>query len=198
MPIKNLRDLLIILEAINLGFVSKFDLSCLLTLVCEHHFSVPRAKYPMPIPYLYSTDAISVMKESMKKKTDGGYLYYTRPKSFYHVSEGSLKLEEIRFPEKKVSSQMPKNERILMEKWCSGNLRGLSQKTPRPRSEKDNPETLPIQAQAVSTLSIVEPVCIPEENACQNISQSHQDLPIELELPVKLPEVWPTEHEQER
>ena len=45
--------------------------------------------------------------------------------------------------------------------------------------------------------SIVEPVCIPEENACQNISQSHQDLRIESELPVKLPEVWPTEHEQE-
>ena len=54
-----------------------------------------------------------------------------------------------------------------MEKWCSGNLRGLSQKMPRPRSEKDNPETLPIQAYAVSTPSIVEPVCISEENACQ-------------------------------
>ena len=75
---------------------------------------------------------------------------------------------------------MPENERILMEKWCSGNLRGLSQKTPRQRSEKDNPETLPIQAYAVSTPSIVESVCIPEQNACQNISQSHQDLPIEL------------------
>ena len=62
---------------------------------------------------------------------------------------------------------------------------------------KDNPGTLPIQAYAVSTPSIVEPVCMPEENACQNISQSHQDLPIESELPVKLPEVWPTEHEQE-
>ena len=56
---------------------------------------------------------------------------------------------------------------------------------------------MPIQVYAVSTPSIVEPVCIPEENACQNISQSHQDLPIESELPVKLPEVWPTEHEQE-
>ena len=92
---------------------------------------------------------------------------------------------------------MPINERILMDKWCSGNLRGLSQKTPRKKSEKDNPGTLPIQAYAVSTPSTVEPVCIPEENACQNISQSHQDLPIESELPVKLPEVWPTEHEQE-
>ena len=92
---------------------------------------------------------------------------------------------------------MPKNERILMDKWCSGNLRGLSQKTPRQRSEKDNPGTLPMKAYAVSTPSIVEPVCIPEENACQNISQSRQDLPIESELPVKLPEVWPTEHEQE-
>ena len=30
-----------------------------------------------------------------------------------------------------------------------------------------------------------------------NISQSHLDLQIESELPVKLPEVWPTEHEQE-
>ena len=83
-----------------------------------------------------------------------------------------------------------------MEKWCSGNLRGLSQKTPRQRSEKDNPETLPIQEYAVSTPSIVEPVCIHEENACQDISQSHQDLRIELELPVKLSKVWPTEHEQ--
>ena len=84
-----------------------------------------------------------------------------------------------------------------MEKWCNGNLRGLSQKTPTQRSEEDNPGTLPIQAYCVSTPSIVEPVCIPEENACQNISQSHQDLPIEPKLPVKLPEVWPTDHEQE-
>ena len=53
----------------------KFDLSCLLTLVCEHHSSVARAKYPMPTPYQYSTDAILIMKESMKKKTDSGYLY---------------------------------------------------------------------------------------------------------------------------
>ena len=111
------------------------------------------------------------MKESIKKKKDCGYLhYYTHPRSFYPVPEGSLKFEELRFPKKKVSSQMPKNERILMEKWCSGNLRGLSQKTLRQRSEKDNPGTLPIQAYAVSTPSIVEPVCIPEENDCQNIS----------------------------
>ena len=133
----------------------------------------------------------------MRKKTDCGYLYYTHPRSFYPVPMGSLKFEEFRLPKKKVSSQMPKNKRILMEKWCSGNLRGLSQKTSRQRSEKDNPGTLPIRAYAVSTPSIVEPVCIPEENACQNSSQSHQDLPIESELPVKLPEVWPTEHEQE-
>ena len=60
---------------------------------------------------------------------------------------------------------------------------------------------MPIQAYAFSTPSIVEPVCIPEENACQNISQSHQDLPIKselpVELPVELPEIWPTEHEQQ-
>ena len=116
----------------------------------------------------------------MKKKTDCGYLYYTRPRSFYPVPKGSLKFEEFRLPKKKVSSQMPKNKRILMEKWCSGNLRGLSQKKSGQRSEKNNPGTLPIQAYT-----------------CQNISQSHQDLPIESELPVNLSEVWPTEHEQE-
>ena len=89
MSIKNLKHLLIILETINLDFVSKFDLSCLLTLVCEHHCSVARAKYPMPTPYQYSTDAILIMKESMKKKTDGGYLYYTHPIS---CSRGKLKI----------------------------------------------------------------------------------------------------------
>ena len=89
MSIKNLKHLLIILETINLDFVSKFDLSCLLTLVCEHHFSVARAKYPMPTPYQYSTDAILIMKESMKKKTDGGYLYCTNPIS---CSRGKLKI----------------------------------------------------------------------------------------------------------
>ena len=62
----------------------------------------------MPTPY--STDAILIMKESMKKKTDGGYLYCTHPRSFYPVPEGSLKFEELRFPKTKVLSQMPKNE----------------------------------------------------------------------------------------
>ena len=72
----------------------------------------------MPTPYQYSTDAILIMKESMRKKMDAGYLYYTHPRSFRPVPElvGSLKFEEHRFPKKKVSSQMPKNERILMEK----------------------------------------------------------------------------------
>ena len=98
-----------------MDFVSKFDLSCLLTLVCEHHFSVARAKYPMPTPYQYSTDAILIM-ESMRKKTDSRYLHYTHPRSFYPVPEGSLKFEEHRFPKKQVSYQIPKNERILMEK----------------------------------------------------------------------------------
>ena len=51
MSIKNLKHLLIILETINPDFVSKFDLSCFLTLVCEHHFSVARAKYPMCIVF---------------------------------------------------------------------------------------------------------------------------------------------------
>ena len=136
MSIKNLKHLVILLEIINPDFVSKFDLSCVLTLVCEHHFSVAIAKYPVQTPYQYSTDAISIMKESMKKKMDCGYLYNTHPRSFSPVPEESLKFEELRFPKKKVSSQMPKNEKILTEKWCSGNLRGLSQKTPRQRSKK--------------------------------------------------------------
>ena len=33
-----------------------------------------------------------IMKESMKKKTDCGYLYYTHPRSFYPVPEGKLKI----------------------------------------------------------------------------------------------------------
>ena len=52
MSIRNLKHL-IILETINPDFVGKFDLSCFLTLVCEHHFSVARAKYPMPIVFSF-------------------------------------------------------------------------------------------------------------------------------------------------
>ena len=115
---KNLKHL-IILETINPDFVSRFDLSCLLTLVCEHHFSVARAKYPMPTPYQYLTDAISIMKESMKKKTDYGYLYYTHSRSFYPVPEGSLKFEELRFPKKKVSSQIPKKMKEILWRNCA-------------------------------------------------------------------------------
>ena len=91
----------------------------------------------------------------MKKKTDCGYLYYTHPRSFYPVREGSLKFEELRFPKKESFISNAKNERILMEKWCSGNLRGLSQKTPRQRSEKDNTGTLPIQAYMPSVIPVL-------------------------------------------
>ena len=161
LSLRSLRKLSKMIIAVNPDFAVSIDMQSMLTLVVEHHFSVARSRYPMPTPLQYCQMILAVVKESLKTLTAVGFSYFLSQKSFYPVPTSSVRFESLKFPRKqkeKVRIKIsPQGKRELCNWWLH-NLKGVTQRTPRQRSEKDNPGTLPIAAYAKEPPSISMPV----------------------------------------
>lgn len=173
LSIRSLRKLSEVIKAMNPDFAVSVDMQSMLTLVVEHHFSVARSRYPMPTPLQYCQMILAVVKESLKKLTAVGFSYFLSQKSFYPVPTSSVKFESLTFPRKQKEKGFIKispQEKRELRNWWLHNLKGVAQKTPRQRSEKDNPGTLPIAAYAKEPPSISMPV--PEEVLLPNFDEN--------------------------
>ncbi|CAC5370130.1 unnamed protein product [Mytilus coruscus] len=86
---------------LQVSYGSHINLLSMLTLQVEHHFSNMRNRYPSPMVLQYGQQLLSTAKETIKRRTNTGYHYYTHRSSFYPLPEQSPAFSLMQFPKKR-------------------------------------------------------------------------------------------------
>lgn len=113
---KNTTNLLTLVKSINSSY--NVDTTALLSVPCEHHFSVMRSRYPMPTMLQYCQQLNTVVAETLKRMTVSGFVYFTSKDSFYPRPEfKSVALSKSRRPARPTNKALSSDDRRLMLNW---------------------------------------------------------------------------------
>lgn len=120
---KNTSALFSLVDSLNRFYT--VDTTALLSVPCEHHFSVMRSRYAMPTMLQYCQQLNTVIAETLKRMTVTGYVYYTSKDSFYpHPEFKSVVLSKARRPARPIYRALSSDDRRLMLNWrqdfCAG------------------------------------------------------------------------------
>jgi hypothetical protein len=119
---ENTKIIFDLIHSLNPGY--QIVNSSLLSVPCEHHFSVMRQRFPMPTMLQYCEHLGVVVAETLKKLNLKSYHYYTHKDSFYPTPT----FQDVSLPINERSNQamkmMADKDRALMLHWrqdfCAG------------------------------------------------------------------------------